>query len=123
MSFIFLTNNGCLVEKYSGTSVELVRDIPQTNEAEVRFFDHTTATVKRSDLYAPDRVPFKVGDKVKNLNGFALSSGAWAWSGITWEVKSVTYSLPNLSCAILVCDSKEVALWDKVFTDEMVEKV
>lgn len=122
MKFVFLTNDFKLVDKYTGTYVEVLKEVSKT-EAEVRFFDETTAIVNSSDLYDPELVPFKVGDKVKNLKGFQAYPGAYAWSGITWEIKQVSYSLPNLSTAILVCDSYQVALFGKVFLSDQVEKI
>lgn len=122
MKFVFLTNDGKLVDKYTGTYVEVLREVSQA-ETEVRFFDGETAVINPKNLYAPDCVPFKVGDKVKNLKEFTLNSGALAWSGITWEIKQVTYDLPDLSDAVLVCDSQEVGLFGKVFLSDQVEKV
>ena len=123
MKHVFLTNDLKLVDKYTGTYVEVVKENTGNNTVEVKFFDDSVATVERGDLYDPDKVPFKVGDKVKNLEGFTLNSGARAWAGITWEVKRVSYSLPNMRVAVLVCDSYEVAVFNKVFMSTMVEKI
>lgn len=123
MKYVFLTNDETLVDKYTGTYVEVISDEPKADTVKVRFFDDLVRDVERTDLYDPDKVPFKVGDKVKNLEGFTLNSGARAWAGITWEVKHVSYHLPNTSIAVLVCDSYEVALFNKVFMSDKVEKI
>ena len=122
MKYVFLTDDVKFVDKYTATYVEVLKELSD-DEVEIRLFDGTTTVVNRKDLYTPDQIPFKVGDKVKNLEGFELNTGARAWAGITWEVKQVTYNRPNISTAVLVCDSYEVAVFNKVFMSTQVEKI
>ena len=122
MKYVFLTNDAKLVDKYTATYVEVLNEVSD-DEVEIMLFDGTTTVVNRKDLYTLDQIPFKVGDKVKKLEGFELYSGARAWAGITWEVKRVSYNRPNTSTAVLVCDSYEVALFNKVFMSTQVEKI
>ena len=118
---VFFNENVAWLQ-YNGTLVEVLRKISKT-ETEVRFHDGKTAIVNHSDLYEPELVPFKVGDMVQNVKGFALSSGAWVCSGTTWEVKTVTYNLPNFNRAIIECFSREMAIGNTIFTINQLKKI
>ena len=63
MKYVFLTNDETLVDKYTGTYVEVISDEPKADTVKVRFFDDLVRDVERTDLYDPDKVPFKVGDR------------------------------------------------------------
>lgn len=123
MKYVFLTDAAVDNECWIGSYVEVVKDDSDSETVEVRFSDGTVATVKRTELYDPDMVPFKVGDEVKNLYGFTTYCGSWVWSGIRWTIKRVMYSLPNLKVAALVCDSAEMGLKNAMFMSDNVEKI
>ena len=124
MKYVFWTKNGHVDECRLASYVEVVKEEEGSNDVEVRFLsDNTTATVKRDELFNPDVVPFKVGDKVKNRHHFNTPLGSVAWPGINWVVKKVTYSTSNFAAAMLVCDSYEVFLFNKMFLSNEVEKI
>jgi hypothetical protein len=107
--------------EYAGTMVEVLQKISET-ETKVRFHDGKVVIVNSSNLYAPELVPFKVGDKIRNIKGFVHTSGAWIGSGITWEIKSVTYNPPKFDFAIIECYSSEIAVGE-CFHSKQVEKI
>ena len=124
MKYIFWTESWDVDEYRLASYVEVVKEEEGSDDVEVRFLsDNTTATVKREELFNPDVVPFKVGDKVKNLHYFKTHLGAMAWPGINWVVKKVTYSTSNFAAAMLVCDSYEMFLFNKMFQSNEVEKI
>lgn len=124
MEYVFWTKKGNVDVKRLVSYVEVVKEEEGSDDVEVRFLsDNTTATVKRDELFNPDVVPFKVGDKVKNRYHFDTALGSKAWPGINWEVKMVTYSTSNFDTAMLVCDSYEVFLFNKMFLSNEVEKI
>lgn len=124
MKYIFWTENGYVDEYRLASYVEVVKEEEGSDDVEVRFLsDNTTATVKRDELFNPDVVPFKVGDKVKNLCYFNTPIGSKGWPGINWVVKKVTYSAPSFNAALLICDSYEMAVFNQMFLSDAVEKI
>lgn len=124
MKYIFWTKNGSVDEYRLASYVEVVKEKEGSDTVEVRFLsDNTTMTVKRSELFDPDMVPFKVGDVVQNINSFMTSEGSRGWPGINWVVKKVTYSTPSFNSALLVCYSREVCMANKIFLSHEVKKV
>ena len=46
MKYVFLTNDETLVDKYTGTYVEVISDEPKADTVKVRFFDDLVRTLR-----------------------------------------------------------------------------